>query len=99
MECFRQLVMNAADLPIVTPSWPIQFWTDCSFSTSDEVLLHPHTKLTKLYFELILTFALNSVFNPSLLPHSPYVTTVYPLPIVFHTKPSRYTSQQYAWYI
>ena len=32
--CFKQLAPNAADLPDPIPAWPIQFWTDCSFSTS-----------------------------------------------------------------
>ena len=31
---FNLLVPNAADLPDPIPAWPTQFWTDCSFSTS-----------------------------------------------------------------
>ena len=77
-----------------------QFWTDCSFSTSHQVLLHPHAKLTKLDFKLVWIVAPNSVFNPSLLlVHPTLCTSVHTLPITFHTKPSRCIFQQYTWNI
>ena len=30
---FKQLALNAADLPDLIPAWPTHFWTNCSFST------------------------------------------------------------------